>query len=198
MHSLMQDKGSVRKYLLKKRDDIPPEVRNVKNKMIYERLFSLSEFKKAGAIFFFASFRTEVDTLGMIKDSLTEGKRVMLPRVDTGLHVLALYEIRNMEELTPGYMGIPEPSVITEDRSRGVNDADVIIIPGAGFDMSGNRIGYGAGYYDILLSDLQKDVPLVAPAYEEQVVASLPAEPHDKKVRIIVTDRRIIKCVPFD
>ncbi len=58
-----------------------------------------------------------------------------------------------------------------------INDADLVIIPGAGFDASGNRIGYGGGYYDRLLSGLRKHVPVIAPAYEEQVVDSLPSEP---------------------
>jgi 5-formyltetrahydrofolate cyclo-ligase len=75
-----------------------------------------------------------------------------------------------------------------------INDADIVIIPGAGFDASGNRIGYGGGYYDRLLSGLQKEIPVIAPAYEEQVVDSILSEPHDIKVQIIVTDRRVILC----
>ena len=192
----MQDKSSLREGLLRKRDAIPPEVRRAKNRLIEERLSSLDEIKKAGVLLFFASFRTEVDTLGMIKKSLSEGKRIVLPRVDREQHVLPLYEIKSMDELSPGYMGIPEPSVNTEDRILNINDVDVAIIPGAGFDISGNRIGYGAGYYDILLSGLTKDIPLLSLAYEEQVVDSIPSEPHDRKVQVIVTDRRIIRCDP--
>jgi len=40
----------------------------------------------------------------------------------------------------------------------------------AAFDRSGNRIGYGGGFYDRLLAQLQKPVPVIAPAYEEQVI----------------------------
>jgi 5-formyltetrahydrofolate cyclo-ligase len=69
-----------------------------------------------------------------------------------------------------------------------------VIIPGAGYDTSGNRIGYGGGYYDKLLSELTNKIPIIAPAYEEQVVDSIPEEPHDIKVHMIVTDRRVIWC----
>lgn len=190
----MQDKAQIRKELLSKRDNIPPEVRRSKNRMIRERLLSLDEFRDAGIIFFFASFRTEVDTSEMIKSSLLSGKRVILPKVDKDRHELLLYEIRDFGELAPGYMGIPEPPF--QERRMSINDADIVIIPGAGFDASGNRIGYGGGYYDRLLSGLQKQSPVIAPAYEEQVVDSITSEPHDIRVQMIVTDRRLIRCEP--
>ncbi len=190
----MQDKAGLRKELLSKRDNIPPVVRRAKNKMVLERMLSLEEFRNAGIIFFFASFRTEVDTAEMIKSALTSGKRVLLPKVDKDRHELLLYEIRDFGELVPGYMGIPEPSF--QGRQMSINDADIVIIPGAGFDASGNRIGYGGGYYDRLLSGLQKQSLVIAPAYEEQVVDSIPSEPHDIRVQMIVTDRRVIRCGP--
>jgi len=188
----MLDKAQIRQEILRKRDNIPPVVRSAKNKMILERMLSLEEFKNAGIIFFFASFRTEVDTTEMIKSAHSSGKRVLLPKVDKDRHELLLYEIRDFSELAPGYMGIPEPSF--QGRQMSINDADIVIIPGAGFDASGNRIGYGGGYYDRLLSGLQKDSPVIAPAYEEQVVDSIPSEPHDIRVQMIVTDRRVIRC----
>ena len=188
----MQDKAGIRKELLSKRDNIPPDVRMAKNRMVRERMLSLEEFRNAGIIFFFASFRTEVDTTEMIKSALSSGKRVLLPKVDKDSHELLLYEIRDFGELAPGYMGIPEPTF--QGRQMSINDADIVIIPGAGFDVSGNRIGYGGGYYDRLLSGLQKHIPVIAPAYEEQVVDSVPSEPHDIRVQMIVTDRRVIRC----
>lgn len=188
----MQDKSDIRKELLRRRDQIPPEVRKTKNRMIRERLLSLDEFRNAGIIFFFASFSTEVDTAEMIKTSLSDRKRVVLPKVDKDKHELLLYEIQDLGDLTPGYMGIPEPS--SQKKQMSINDVDLVIIPGAGFDTSGNRIGYGGGYYDRLLSGLQKDIPVIAPAYEEQVIDLVPAAEHDKKVSIIVTDRREIRC----
>ena len=190
----MKDKAQIRHELLSKRDSIPPEVRRVKNKMVCERMLSLDEFNNASIIFFFASFRTEVDTTEMIKSALTSGKRVLLPKVDKDRHELLLYEIKDFGELAPGYMGIPEPPF--SEKQMSINDADIVIIPGAGFDESGNRIGYGGGYYDRLLSGLQKEIPIIAPAYEEQIEDCIPSEPHDIRVQMIVTDRRVIRCGP--
>jgi 5-formyltetrahydrofolate cyclo-ligase len=67
-------------------------------------------------------------------------------------------------------------------------------MPGAAFDLSGNRLGYGGSYYDKLLSGLRKKIPLIAIAYDEQIRDFIPTEPHDIRVHMIVTDKRTIKC----
>ncbi len=187
-------KDSLRNELLGRRDTIPPGVRRVKDRMIQERLTALDEFRNADMILFFASFRTEVDTFALMKESLDKGKRIALPRVDKENHILVLYEIKNIDELSAGYMAIPEPSENTGERRVTINDMDLVIIPGAGFDPAGGRIGYGGGYYDMLLGGMKKNIPVIAPAYEEQIVESVPTEPHDVKIGMIVTDSRVIKC----
>jgi 5-formyltetrahydrofolate cyclo-ligase len=192
----MTDKSLLRAELLKKRDAIPEEVRRAKDGLLRGHILSLDEVKAAHVIFFFASFRSEVDTIEPMKSLLAEGKRIVLSKVDRENHLLDLYEIRSLDELSPGYMGIPEPSILSEERAVGVDEIDAVVIPGAGFDEEGNRIGYGGGYYDRLLASFHREVPVVAPAYEEQVVDSVPSEPHDVKVQIIVTDRRVIRCGP--
>jgi 5-formyltetrahydrofolate cyclo-ligase len=187
------DKASLRKEILAKRDSIPPAVKKIKDREIEARLFNLPEFKTAKTISFFASFRSEVDTVSMIRRSLEAGITVVLPRVEG--RDLVLYQIKGMHELVPGCWDIPEPSVVTEDRKINANSVDTIIIPGAAFDETGNRIGYGGGFYDRLLAQLQKPVPIIAPTYEEQVIESVPTDSHDKKVNIIVTDKREIRCI---
>ncbi len=185
-------KRVIRKEVLKKRDEISPDIKAVKNSLIKERLFSLPEFIAAKKVFFYASFRSEVETFSMIKESLGIGKKVVLPKVDKKRHRLRLYEIRDISELSPGYMGIPEPS-LPDDRIVTLDDINLVIIPGAAFDYSGNRLGYGAGYYDILLSESKKKIPVVALAYEEQIVDSIPSEMHDVRVNMIVTDKLLIE-----
>jgi 5-formyltetrahydrofolate cyclo-ligase len=189
-------KTSLRKELLEKRDAIPPEVRRVKNRLIGELLLSLDAIKKALVVFIFASFKSEVDTSAIISHLLDESKKVVLPVVDREHHALLLYEIMGLNELAPGFMKIPEPTVRTGERLTSLNNVDAVVIPGAGFDPEGNRIGYGGGYYDTLLSGLERPIPIIAPAFEEQIADSLPSEPHDIRIDTIVTDRRIIRVRP--
>ncbi|MEW6713743.1 MAG: 5-formyltetrahydrofolate cyclo-ligase [Nitrospirota bacterium] len=193
-------KKSLRESLLAKRDNITGEDKKAKDSVIRKRLFSLEYFKDAKTILFYASFRSEVDTLKAIQNTLKLKKRVALPVVDTEHKQLKLYEVHDISELSTGYMGIPEP-VPSRTRSMGLNEIDIEIIPGIGFDLKGNRLGYGAGYYDKLLSHKSKRlsktkgrITTIALAFEEQIAEKIPSEPHDIRVDLIVTDKRVINC----
>jgi 5-formyltetrahydrofolate cyclo-ligase len=189
----LDDKSGIRQQVLRKRDSLDPGKKERKDRFIKKQLFLLPEFQSSPVILFFASFRSEVSTASLIEEALRMGKKVVLPSVDPVHKELRLYEIKDVNELSPGYMGIPEPAV-PSDRERDVNDVTVVIMPGAAFDLRGNRLGYGEGYYDRLLSRLRRKIPLIALAYEGQIVDSLPSEPHDIRVHIIVTDERVIQC----
>jgi 5-formyltetrahydrofolate cyclo-ligase len=89
-------------------------------------------------------------------------------------------------------MGIPEPSS-PKGYSLSLDEVDLIVIPGVAFDYSGNRLGYGGGFYDMLLAERQKKIPIIALAYEEQLVDKIPSEPHDIKIDMILTDKRLIE-----
>jgi 5-formyltetrahydrofolate cyclo-ligase len=192
-------KKSLRDKLVKKRDSIQTEKKKIKDTAIRKKLFALKEIKNAESILFYASFRSEVGTILSIKNALKLNRKVILPVVDSKKRELSLYEIKDVAELAAGYMGIPEPCV---RRGRKINlvDIDIAIVPGAGFDVKGNRIGYGAGYYDKLLSKAAKTdkskrhMAKIALAFEEQIVPLAPNEQHDVKMDIIITDKRVIDC----
>lgn len=160
--------------------------RTEKSREIEERLFSLPEFTSARVILFFASFQSEVDTVPMIRRALTFGKRVVLPKVKGA--ELVLHEIVDLDkDVSPGTWGIPEPHGSSPVM---LEEIDLIIVPGAAYDEQGNRVGYGAGFYDKLLSEFKKMT--VAVAFECQIVPNAPAEIHDIPVKKIVTEKRII------
>jgi 5-formyltetrahydrofolate cyclo-ligase len=179
-------KRSLRKQAAEARDSLPLDVRRVKSREIEQRLLSLPEFQAAGVIMFFASFRSEVETGPMIRHALASGKRVVLPRVKG--RQLALFEIKDFDkDVSPGTWGIPEP---VESHPVPLTEIDLIITPGAAFDESGNRLGYGAGFYDRILPSFPRMT--VALAFEAQIMPRVPADPHDVPVKKIVTEKRVI------
>jgi 5-formyltetrahydrofolate cyclo-ligase len=181
----------MRKALLSLRDSLPREIRRTKDEGIRRKLTGLEEFRTVRTILLYASFRSEVDTFGLMRESLSWGKTIVLPRVDREARELMLFMIEDPGELHPGYLGIPEPEV-RESKRVGLASIDLIVVPGAAFDERCNRIGYGGGYYDKLLAG--RRAPAVALCYDEQIVPSIEAEPHDVKVDKIVTDMRLIDC----
>jgi 5-formyltetrahydrofolate cyclo-ligase len=193
----LRDKRLIRKEILSRRDSIGAELKRAKDMSISERLTALPEFIKAYKILLYASFRSEVDTVDLIKYCITGNKVVVLPKVDRERGELTLYEVKNIEELAEGCFGISEPAV-SEDRSMDAADMDVIVVPGVAFDEDCGRLGYGKGFYDKLLSKAKgqgsRVKGVVALAYEEQIAEALPLEAHDIRMDKIITDKRTISC----
>jgi len=186
-------KKSLREKLLRRRDGIESEERRKKNAAIRKRLYASNDFRTAKRILFYASFRSEAETIKCIIHALKLKKTVMLPLVDGKKKTLRIFQIKKISDLSSGFMGIPEPAALKSNERR-PNDLDIAIIPGAGFDPEGNRLGYGAGYYDKLMSKSKRNIKKIALAFEEQIVREIPSENHDVKMDKIITDKRTIVC----
>jgi 5-formyltetrahydrofolate cyclo-ligase len=179
-------KAKIRKQALDARVKLTPEQRKVMSAEIEEKLFGMPEYRAASIVMFYASFQSEVETHHMIRRALAEGKRVVLPKVKG--KELQLFEIKSFDhDVLPGAWGIPEPE---EGVRVELKDIGLIVAPGAAFDEQGNRIGYGAGFYDKLLP-LYKG-RTVALAFELQIVPDAPAGLHDIPMQMIITEKRVI------
>lgn len=66
-------------------------------------------------------------------------------------------------------------------------ELDVVCVPLVAFDEAGNRLGYGGGNYDRLLTQLRPDTLVLGTAFEEQRVPAVPCEPHDQPLPHIVS-----------
>lgn len=187
----MSPKRALRRITRDRRDALCADERECKALVIKEKLFAQPEFKNAGAILFYAAFGSEVPTLIMMEDALRLGKRVVLPITDIETNALVLRQVFDLESLRPSKYGIPEP-VIEQTAHCEVNQIDLVLVPGMVFDKAGNRIGYGGGYYDRFLRQLDPSVPWVSIAFELQIVPLIPKESHDLPVDRIITEQRVI------
>ena len=185
-------KPALRHEILARRDALGEDERRAKSAAIAARLKVQPEYGAARTVLFYVSFRSEAATRQIIEDALREGKRVLAPKVDRKAHRLKLFEITSVaRDLEAGYMGIYEP-VEGPGGEVDPSEVDMVVLPGVGFDSAGRRLGYGGGYYDRLIERLRPKVPLVALAFELQVVDEVPCEEHDKRVDRIITEARVI------
>lgn len=92
--------------------------------------------------------------------------------------------------LTPGAYGTAHPPADAAPLTP-----RVLIVPLAGFDRAGHRIGYGGGYYDRTLALLRGRGPVTAIglAFAGQELPGVPAGPFDQPLDMIVTDRELIR-----
>lgn len=195
-------KNGIRNSLKEKREQLQPKEQEAFSKAIRERLFQSEAYHRCTRLFAFASFQSEVDTFGIIKQSLAEGKEVFLPKVKA--KDMVFYRIEGLQELIRSSYGILEPVGRQDGRESIGKEEELInekgtsnlmLMPGLAFDVSGNRIGYGAGYYDRFLAKYPKSTFYkVALAYDFQIMEEIPAEAYDQRVDVIITPTRRVEC----
>lgn len=169
-----------------------PSAIRQKSRAIWERFSSLQNYRSASAIALYCSIvrEREVMTIPMIEMALVQGKKVCLPKVmHDSLEFFSIRDVR--QDLSEGAFGILEP--ITGDRVDPQN-IDLVVVPGVAFDVKGNRVGFGRGYYDRFLRRARKRASIVALAFEFQIVDRVPATEYDVRVHKIVTEKRVIEC----
>uniref|UniRef100_A0A7S3QMX2 5-formyltetrahydrofolate cyclo-ligase n=2 Tax=Dunaliella tertiolecta TaxID=3047 RepID=A0A7S3QMX2_DUNTE len=149
----------------------------------------------------------EVDTSALLQSAMASGKRCYVPVVEdkeSNMKLLHLDALSSLVSVPPfGILEPPSTYASGEPRVDVLQDGaplDVLLLPGLGFDTSGNRLGRGGGYYDKALErlmqraqDLGREPPLlVGLAYSCQVVPEVPVDKHDKKVDVLVTAAGVI------
>jgi 5-formyltetrahydrofolate cyclo-ligase len=182
-------KDPIRRLALLRRGQIEPSQRASFGVAIHERVRELPEMSGARSVLAFVSVRSEVPTDELLKAVLTEGKTLLLPYVDDD-GTLRATAVDSLDELAPGFQRILEP------RTRRPVDsatAGVVVVPGVAFDVEGGRLGYGGGFYDVLLRTMP-EVPRVGICFETQVVERVPVEEHDERVDVLITEERVIRC----
>ncbi|MGQ9537243.1 MAG: 5-formyltetrahydrofolate cyclo-ligase [Actinomycetota bacterium] len=187
-------KKELRRKVQELRDALPPETRRKLSSRVADNLWSVPEFSAARTVLFFISFRSEVDTLPMIRRALEEGKRVCVPCTNAEDRSMVASQLLDLEnDLCLGNYDILEPRC---DCLRPVppEEIDVVLMPGVAFDLTGGRLGYGGGYYDRFLEKCSPHCRLIAIAFELQVVEHVPCADHDRHVHKIVTEERVIDC----
>jgi 5-formyltetrahydrofolate cyclo-ligase len=139
----------------------------------------------------YSPIQNEVETAEIRDHALATGKHVFYPRY-AAENALELVEIGSITELNIGRFGILEPTGDSR-LSRQNQEELVVFVPGVAFDLRGNRLGRGKGWYDRLIEKLGQ-ATFVALAYDFQIVDEVPAEEWDQRVHYLITERRIVDC----
>ena len=188
----MIDKQQVRKTLIQKRNNLSLSDIQKKSTQIKQLLMNHPFFMQAKTILFYISYGKEVATHEIIKHTLSTDKTVIVPISNTKNYALTPSILSDWNHLQPGAYHIlepVEPCIHPIDPTR----IDLILIPGIGFDETGNRMGHGKGYYDRFLP-IAPQAKRIGLSFEFQIVDQIPVHQFDQKVGVIVTEKRIINC----
>lgn len=180
-------KGTLRTATLARRRELTPQQVYSQSLALQRRFLALSEFRRSSVLALYAPIHHEVETALVASEALSSGKTLLYPAVEGA--GMQFRRVAALSELVPGRYGIPEPP--GEPFNPG--DADLIVVPGVAFDLSGRRIGYGKGYYDRSLHRLEGSGRLVAFCYEFQLFEEIVGEPHDVTMDLVVTELRVVR-----
>lgn len=182
------DKKHIRKQIIELRNNLNTNIKSEYDRLITSKVLKSPLYIEANSIFVFIGFGSEVNTIKIIEDALSKGKKIYVPKIEN--KIMKVINITSLDNLKPGVFGILEPH--SGDELEG--DCDLILMPGVAFTKSGDRLGYGAGYYDKYLSKYNKSAIRMAIAYSVQIVDVLPTDSYDKKVHYILTEDSFLSC----
>lgn len=187
------DKKEIRADLLSKRDTMSQETWVEYSRKIERNLLRSHLFKECDKLFLYADFHGEVGTITLIEEALMRGKKIYLPKVHENFdeNKMDFYNITSTFELVSGYKGIMEP-ISSQDRrfnyEEAKNEKLLMLVPGIAFDINGNRLGYGKGYYDNYLKD-KPSMTTIGLCFSMQIMDDIPVIDTDIKLDYIISEQ---------
>ena len=148
--AMTAEKKQIRRMMLARRDALTSQEQQRASCLITERLLGHQWFYRAKNLLCYVSYGSELNTRELIMEALRLGKQVYVPKVGENRR-MDFFQISSLEELQPGFHGILEPLNLAHIYMGG-QDQTLMLMPGVAFDMFGNRLGYGGGYYDRYLA----------------------------------------------
>jgi 5-formyltetrahydrofolate cyclo-ligase len=181
-------KTELRSQALAHRDALPATERQQAAEAVAARPFPVAV--APGAIVAgFMPMKSEINPLPLMRKLAAAGARLALPVVAGRGKPLIMRAWGFGEALASGVWGIREPPPAAPEVMP-----DIVIVPLLAFDRAGQRIGYGAGYYDLTIAALRARQAVVAIglAFAAQEIAAVPASPRDAPLDLVLTEREVI------
>ena len=184
----LETKPEIRQRIRERMERISPAVRAVESIDLCVRL--KMQMQSAHTVLFFAPMPDELDVWPLLEESLREGKAIALPCFDQTTDIYSARRIRDaVTDVATGKFGVREP--VSGCAEIPFEKFDLVLVPGMAFDLSGNRLGRGRGFYDRMLA--QASGIKCGVGYDFQLLEKIPTEPHDARVNFILTPSRCVR-----
>ena len=188
--SLAQRKASLRAKASALRREVWPNSGAQARHALIEKAAPFFAAREVSAAAGYFPIREELDPLPLLDALHKSGWRTGLPAITPGPD-LTFREWTLGLPLERGKFKLKQPAAASPELSP-----DIVLVPLLAFDKRGNRLGYGAGYYDAALRRLRRHGPVTAIGigFDEQEFPEIPQEPQDEPMDMILTPSRLIAC----
>ncbi len=183
-------KSDLRRAALARRDALPPDERAAAAQVVAARPFPIPI--PAGAIVSgYSPMKSEFNPVPLMRRLADAGAQLALPVVAGRGKPLIMRTWSFGAPLAAGVWGIREPPSDAPEVLP-----DILLVPLAAFDRGGQRIGYGAGYYDMTINRLRdlKQVTAIGLAFASQEIEAVPHTARDARLDLVLTEREAIRC----
>jgi 5-formyltetrahydrofolate cyclo-ligase len=185
---LVNPKAELRRRIGANLAKISLAVRTVESHELCARLEP--QLQSAHSILFYAPLPDELDVWPLLQKLLATRRTCALPAFDQETLSYSARSISNLEtDIFTGKFGVSEPTVTRQEIP--LDQFDLVLVPGMAFDLNGNRLGRGRGFYDRILAKASGIKCGVA--YDFQLLERIPIEAHDARVNFIFTPTRCVK-----
>jgi len=186
--SAEDSKAIMRREIAARRDALPAAERQQAAETIAARPFPVS-VPPGAVVSGFMPLKSEINPLPLLRKLAEQGAALALPVVAGKGQPLIMRAWPFGGPLASGVWGIREPMP-----DAPAVDPDILIVPLLAFDRRGHRLGYGAGYYDMTITALRANKPVVAVgiAYAAQEVDTVPITPRDARLDLVLTEQETI------
>lgn len=182
-------KKNVRGSLLERRLKLNRSKAGELSCLVQKRFISNIRLNDFSEVLLYRSIKNEVETDLIFVNVIESGIPVGYPKTFTNKKELIFCRTLSLKDFAVGAFKIPEPESNEIIKNF---DRTLIVVPGIAFDYSGNRIGYGHGYYDSFMPKIDKYKSLaVGLCYDFQLLKQIPSQDNDIKVDLIITDKRV-------
>lgn len=183
------DKKFIRKDLLEQRALLTKEDVRLRSQAMEAHLVSWLMNRNITSLFLYAPIRNEPILTGLI----TAHKKLnfALPVV-VGPSEMVFYQVNDATSYAVNRWGIPEPDEQHRKKVCSGDDKTLIVMPAVAADLTGIRLGYGAGFYDRYL-EKSNSIHMIA-VFSEFILPSIPSEKHDIKADFILTENGMGEC----
>jgi 5-formyltetrahydrofolate cyclo-ligase len=179
-----QEKRQIREQISDLKKHISPFQILQESEKVFEKIELMPEFQSYNTVLMYWSTDNELPTHEIVK-KWSKTKVILLPSVSG--ENLTLKKFSFEEQLRRGQLGIWEPE--TNENYKGI--VDLVIVPGIAFDLAGNRLGRGKGYYDRFFSELE--IPKWGVAFDFQLLPIIPVSENDIKMDKVFTASKLIE-----
>jgi 5-formyltetrahydrofolate cyclo-ligase len=184
------DKSALRFRIRELVRAVPADERRALSETLCELMRQQTAWQHATKILFYSALPDEPDITPLLEETWAEKKIAALPRFDPQTNSYAACIVSSRTELSPGRFGALEPGAGCPVVP--LNQLDLVLVPGVAYDFTGRRLGRGKGFYDRLLAGVRGHKCGVA--FDAQIIAAVPEEPHDMRVNSILTPTRWHLC----